>query len=158
MTPLVRVLTTSVLAGLCLALGLAGSSAVLAKDSKKARSGVSAMRAPDLALPLADENLSPTVDPGVSEPCINVDFIRDTKVRDDQTIRFRMRGGATYEIKLRDKCFGLAFHESFYYQVSPTRRLCARYDTIVARSGSRCRIESIVRLNKKPDEGKPKER
>lgn len=153
MTGAVRAVLTRALAGVCLA---AVFGCVLAPEAaaepRKART------APGTALPADGRESAPLDTIGTSEPCINVDFIRDTKVKDDQTIRMRMRGGATYEVKLRDKCFGLAFHESFYYQASPTRRLCARYDTIVARSGSRCRIDSITRLNRKPDEKQENER
>lgn len=150
MTVSKRALLTGLLAAVVLSGGMAGHAG--ARDERKTKVQQSARKAP-AAPPLAEaEGALVTGESGVAEPCISVDFIRSTKVLDDRTVRFRMTGGAMYEIKLRDRCFGLAFHESFYYQASPTRQLCARYDTIVARSGSRCRIDSITRLNRKPDE------
>ncbi len=61
----------------------------------------------------------------VGEPktCINRSQIRDTDVIDDQTIDFRMRGGAIYRNKLPNKCSGLGFEEAFSYRTS-TNRLC----------------------------------
>jgi hypothetical protein len=75
--------------------------------------------------------------------CLPTDRIREAQVVSDRQIRFRMHGGAVYDMTLRDGCFGLAFHESFYYRTSPNRQLCAGVDWITSRSGSRCQIEAL---------------
>jgi hypothetical protein len=75
--------------------------------------------------------------------CLRTDRIRETTVRDDRTIRFRLAGGDVVDVKLRNRCYGLSFDGSFYYHLNPNRQLCERLDWIVARSGSRCQIEAI---------------
>ncbi len=75
--------------------------------------------------------------------CIPADFIREAIVKDDKTIDLILTGKKYYAIKLKDKCHGLGFDKSFYYYLTPTRELCARFDTIVTRSGSRCIIDKI---------------
>jgi hypothetical protein len=127
-------------------------SAALAVAQTPARSPV--QKAP--VAPLGAEATTPNPkadDPGRAR-CINVDRIRSTKVRDDETIAVRMAGGERLLIKLRQRCYGLSFDESFYYNVTPARQLCARLDMITARSGSRCLIDSIVPDPSPPEKGK----
>lgn len=117
-----------------------------------------AVAAPQTGLPATPAR--PAAAPAPAPPpepraprCMPADGIRETTVEDDRTIRFRMRGGDVYEVRLRNRCYGLAFDGSFYYHLNPSRQLCERMDWIVARSGSRCQIESI-----EPTERKAKRR
>ena len=60
--------------------------------------------------------------------CVTVTDIRYTRVRDDSTIDFYLRGGRVYRNRLPLACPGLAFDERFSYRVN-TSRLCS-VDTI----------------------------
>jgi hypothetical protein len=98
------------------------------------------------AFAISKSNEEPVKRPATQRGCVNIDSIRDAQVQDDENIVLRLRDKSLLLVKLRNRCIGLSFDESFYYQASPTRQLCARFDTITARSGSRCRIEQIVPL------------
>ncbi|MGK2286982.1 hypothetical protein [Pedomonas sp. V897] len=89
--------------------------------------------------------------PGEEESvqCISIDDIRDADIRSDRVIRLRMRGNVYYEMRLQNNCPGLSFYDGFYYRTTPNRQLCGGLDMIMARSGSRCPIESFVRINPK---------
>jgi hypothetical protein len=76
--------------------------------------------------------------------CIPTNSIRTADVRDDSTIRLTLGKNRQVDMKLYGVCPGLSFDGSFYYQPGPTMELCARLDTIVARSGSRCLIDAFV--------------
>jgi hypothetical protein len=115
---------------------------------------------------LLDQPTSPAAEPDAkaADPqgeatCVQVDRIRDAQVLSDQVVRLRLRGGKRTDMILRNGCMGLAFHESFYYRPGPTGRLCAGFDWITARSGSRCQIEAFrdapKDLDAQPD-AKPK--
>ncbi len=62
----------------------------------------------------------------VGEPvdCLQLSRIDRTRVRDNRTIDFHMRGGEVYRNRLRNECPGLAFEDSFAYRAS-TGRLCS---------------------------------
>jgi hypothetical protein len=81
--------------------------------------------------------------------CIKSSSISAADVRDDSTIRLTVAKNKQVDMKLYGICPGLAFDESFYYQPGPTMELCARIDTIVARSGSRCLIDAFVPVEPK---------
>jgi hypothetical protein len=89
------------------------------------------------------DQLAAIEDVKAKKRCIPADFIREANVRDDKTIDLTLSGKKYYAIKFKDKCNGLAFDSSFYYFLTPSRQLCARFDTIVTRSGSRCIIDKI---------------
>ncbi|MCH8683761.1 hypothetical protein [Pedomonas mirosovicensis] len=80
--------------------------------------------------------------------CISIDEIRDAVIRNDRTIHLRMRGNVYYEMRLQNTCPGLSFYDGFYYRTTPNRQLCGGLDVIMARSGSRCPIESFTRIEK----------
>lgn len=80
--------------------------------------------------------------------CISIDDIRDSVIRNDRTIHLRMRGNLYYEMRLQNTCPGLSFYDGFYYRTTPNRQLCGGLDMIMARSGSRCPIESFTRIDK----------
>ena len=72
----------------------------------------------------------------VGEPvdCIDLSRIDRTRVRDNRTIDFHMRGREVYRNRLRDECPGLAFEDSFAYRTS-LGRLCSVDLITVNRSG-----------------------
>ena len=55
--------------------------------------------------------------------CVQIVNIRDTKVRDDNTIDFVMRDGSVYRNTLPQSCPELGFEEAFSYETSQTE-LC----------------------------------
>lgn len=104
----------------------------------------SAPSQPQQQLPLSDA--APPEDAQVQ--CIAIDDIRDSVIRNDRTIHLRMRGNVYYEMRLQNNCPGLSFYDGFYYRTTPNRQLCGGLDMIMARSGSRCPIESFTRIEK----------
>jgi hypothetical protein len=72
----------------------------------------------------------------VGEPvdCIDLARIDYTRVRDDRTIDFYMRGREVYRNRLPDECSGLAFEDSFAYRTSLSR-LCSVDTITVNRAG-----------------------
>lgn len=89
----------------------------------------------------------------VTVQCISIDDIRDADIRSDRVVRLRMKGNIYYEMRLQNNCPGLSFYDGFYYRTTPNRQLCGGLDMIMARSGSRCPIESFVRVER-PQRGK----
>jgi hypothetical protein len=92
----------------------------------------------------SEEALDKIEEAKAKKRCIPADFIRQATVKDDKTIDLDLSGGRIYAIKFKDKCPGLGFDKTFYYYLTPSRQLCARFDTIVTRSGSRCIIDKIA--------------
>ena len=72
----------------------------------------------------------------VGEPidCVELSRIDRTRVRDNRTIDFHMRGGQVYRNRLRHECPGLAFEDSFAYRTS-IGRLCSVDLVTVNRNG-----------------------
>jgi hypothetical protein len=72
----------------------------------------------------------------VGEPvdCVDLARIDHTRVRDDRTVDFHMRGREVYRNRLRGECPGLAFEDSFTYRTSLSR-LCSVDLITVNRSG-----------------------
>ena len=66
--------------------------------------------------------------------CIDLARIDHTRVRDNRTIDFHMRGREVYRNRLRHECPGLAFEDSFTYRTS-LGRLCSVDLITVNRSG-----------------------
>lgn len=99
---------------------------------------------PQQQMPLSSD--APPEDAQVQ--CISIDDIRDSVIRNDRTIHLRMRGNIYYEMRLQNTCPGLSFYDGFYYRTTPNRQLCGGLDMIMARSGSRCPIESFTRIEK----------
>ena len=87
----------------------------------------------------------------VGEPvdCIELSRIEHTRVRDDRTVDFFMRGDRVYRNRLRHECSGLAFEESFAYRTS-TGRLCSVDLITVNRGGGglgpTCALGSFQRI------------
>lgn len=72
----------------------------------------------------------------VGEPvdCVDLTRIDHTRVRDNRTIDFHMRGREIYRNRLRHECPGLAFEDSFGYRTS-LGRLCSVDLIAVNRNG-----------------------
>ena len=66
----------------------------------------------------------PVTPAGKPESCIPLTSIRETRVRDDQTIDFYMRGGKVYRNVLPGTCPQLGFEERFSYATSLSQ-LCS---------------------------------
>ena len=86
---------------------------------------------------------------GEAQSCIPLQQIRDTTVRDDQTIDFRMSGGRTYRNTLPARCGGLGAERRFSYATS-TSQLCSSDIITVLRepigtaSGPSCGLGDFV--------------
>jgi hypothetical protein len=72
----------------------------------------------------------------VGEPvsCIETSLISDTRVHDDRTIDFEMRGGRLYRNTLPYRCSSLGFEERFGYKTT-IGRLCSTDTITVLQSG-----------------------
>jgi hypothetical protein len=66
----------------------------------------------------------PATPAGKPVDCVNLQDIRETRVRDDQTIDFYLSGRKTYRNTLPYKCSGLGFQQAFSYKTS-INRLCS---------------------------------
>jgi hypothetical protein len=69
------------------------------------------------------------------ENCVQLSAIRDTRVRDDSTIDFYMRGGKIYRNTLPISCPRLGFEESFSYRTSITQLCSVDIITVLPRGG-----------------------
>jgi len=92
-----------------------------------------------------DRSQVPAATPvGKPETCIPNRLIRDTHVRNDSVIDFKMMGGKIYRATIKGGCPGLGFQERFGYSTA-LDRLCAS-DIITVLylnpigSGARCPI------------------
>jgi hypothetical protein len=72
----------------------------------------------------------------VGEPvsCIETSLISTTRVHDDRTIDFEMRGSRLYRNTLPYRCSGLGFEERFGYKTT-IGRLCSTDTITVLQSG-----------------------
>lgn len=55
--------------------------------------------------------------------CVNLNRLDDTEVIDDRTILFFLKNDEIYVNRLRNRCHGLEFEESFMYETT-TGQLC----------------------------------
>ena len=67
---------------------------------------------------------------GEAVDCIRASDIRDTRVRDDWTIDFSLRGGKVFRNTLPNRCTGLAANDRLQYR--PTSSQLCSVDTITA--------------------------
>jgi hypothetical protein len=75
----------------------------------------------------------------VGEPvdCVQLISIDHTRVRDDRTIDFYMKGRDVYRNTLPYSCPGLGFEESFSYKTSLSRLCSVDIITVLHRDGIR---------------------
>ncbi|MDB5685001.1 MAG: hypothetical protein JWM75_2699 [Sphingomonas bacterium] len=70
------------------------------------------------------KGVPPVKEAGPPEDCVQLQSIRETRVRDDRTIDFYMRGGKVYRNTLPGTCPQLGFEERFSYATSLSK-LCS---------------------------------
>ena len=71
---------------------------------------------------------------GEPEDCVQINRIRNTRVRDERTIDFFMNGGKVMRNTLPYECPGLAFEDRFAFETSLSR-LCSVDTITVLQSG-----------------------
>ena len=86
---------------------------------------------------------------GASQDCVRRSDISNTRIRDEKTIDFVMRGQQVYRNVLPYSCSGLATYDSFSYSTA-TDRLCS-VDTITVRTtdgspGPTCGLGKFQRI------------
>ncbi len=74
---------------------------------------------------------------GKAVNCLSTPRIRETRVRNDQTIDFIMSGGQVYRNRLPYSCSNLGFEERFAYE-APTQELCSSDAITVIPNGPSC--------------------
>ena len=72
---------------------------------------------------------------GPAVSCLQLPNIRQTEVRDDQTIDFITRGGKRYRNTLPSKCPQLGFERAFSYQTSITQLCNVDIITVIVQGG-----------------------
>ena len=79
--------------------------------------------------------IPPATPAGKPVSCVNLQSIRETRVRDDSTIDFYLNGGKTYRNTLPYKCSGLGFQQAFSYKTSLTRLCSVDLITVIQQGG-----------------------
>ncbi|GAB4149804.1 MAG: hypothetical protein Tsb0016_21270 [Sphingomonadales bacterium] len=101
--------------------------------------------------PAPDKAKEKGVQIGEKVNCVDIIRIRNTRVVDDRTILFFMRGNAVYKNSLPNACPGLGFEKTFTYSTSLSR-LCntdiitVLYTTPVQR-GASCGLGMFERID-----------
>jgi len=67
--------------------------------------------------------------------CVNIRSIRQTQVRDDQTIDFMMNGGKVYRNTLPNRCPQLGFERAFGYETSQSQLCNVDIITVLVQAG-----------------------
>jgi hypothetical protein len=70
-----------------------------------------------------------------SQNCVQLNNIRDTRVRSDSVIDFYMRDGEIYRNTLPNSCPQLGFEESFGYKTSVNQLCSVDIITVLRRGG-----------------------
>lgn len=84
---------------------------------------IAALAAPGAA---RDRNAVPAATPaGEAQSCIPISTIRESLVRSDRVIDFRVNGGRYYRVTLPHSCPNLGFERRFSYETSLSQ-LCAQ--------------------------------
>lgn len=81
-----------------------------------------------------------------SKRCLDATNLAGAVIRNDNTIDLVLQGGDRWRMTLRDSCPGLGFYGGFYLRQTTDGEICARRDSIHARSGGECGINSFKRL------------
>jgi hypothetical protein len=103
--------------------------------------------------PAAKDSLVPSGKPAVN--CVQLSQIRDTQVRDDQTIDFIMRSGEVLRNTLPYKCSSLGFERAFAYKTSISQLCSVDTITVIRQGGSgipgpTCGLGPFVPMKKVP--------
>ena len=72
---------------------------------------------------------------GPAKSCIPISGIRESNVRSDSVIDFRMRGGETYRVTLPTPCPSLGFERRFSYATSLSQLCSADIITVLYQTG-----------------------
>lgn len=98
---------------------------------------------------LADDN-APAADAQAqpAKNCLNLAFIRNTKVLDDSTIVFEVRGAKYYRNDLPNRCPRLGFNNSFSYSTSITQLCNVDIITVLENFGGRIQRGAACGLGK----------
>lgn len=78
--------------------------------------------------------------------CIDSERIAGAIVTSDRTLDLVLSGGERWRMRFKDDCSALSYYRGFYYQQTRAGRLCAGRDTIRARSGAECTIDTLTAL------------
>jgi hypothetical protein len=89
------------------------------------------------ARPLSPAEEAKVEPAGKPIPCVHTYQIDETRVRDDQTIDFVMKGGKVYRNRLPYSCSQLGFEERFAYSTG-TDELCSSDIIHVIPAGASC--------------------
>ncbi len=81
-----------------------------------------------------------------SKRCLDATNLAGAIIRSNNTIDLVLQGGDRWRMTLRDSCPGLGFYRGFYLRQTTDGEICARRDSIHARSGGECGINSFKRL------------
>ncbi len=89
--------------------------------------------------------------------CVQTSQIRSTRVIDDQTIDFQMRGGTLFRNTLPNRCPGLGFERAFSYRTSINQLCSVDIITVVVQGGgpqigASCGLGMFVPVKPAPDE------
>lgn len=96
----------------------------------------------DDAAPQAAEEAKP------AQNCVNLAMIRNTRVIDDKTIVFQMRGSKLYRNDLPNSCPRLGFNNSFTYSTSITQLCNVDIITVLENFGGRLQRGAACGLGK----------
>jgi len=88
---------------------------------------------------------------GDAKKCIDADKVSGYRIVSDELIRLEMQGQKDVLLRLKRHCPQLHYHK--YMSFTPVNgQLCARFDDIITRSGTPCRIESFSEVSDEPAE------
>lgn len=113
------------------------------------------------AAPYAEEVASPEqADEASTRRCLPIGSIRSTRVLDDQTIVFVMRGKPDYVNKLPNRCPGLGFYKSFGYATGLSSVCDLDIITVIEsnRRGASCGLGAFVEYDPATEEVEEKAR
>jgi len=104
---------------------------------------------------MAQEPPSGDEQAGEGALCLNLARIRNTRVRDDQTIDFIMRNGDVYRNSLPHRCPQLGFERAFTYRTSLSELCNTDIITVLftspPRRGASCGLGDFVKIDPKAE-------
>jgi len=120
--------------------------------------GVAAMLAlPGGAATAKDKDAWKAAKPaGAPIDCVQINAIRETRVRDDRTIDFYMNGGKVYRNVLPNSCPQLGFEKSFSYETSLSKLCSVDIITVLYQGGGPRRGASCGLGSFQPVTGAPR--
>lgn len=95
-----------------------------------------------------DEEPAPEPQRRSRRRCVDLDHVVGATMLGMRTIELALDNGERWHMRFADECPFLGFYGGFYYRRLDGGRLCAGRDSVIARSGSACTIEELVRVPK----------